>query len=96
MDLAAVADVLDRIEEWDAELARLHDRFADCFPRSEPRERAPRYVWGLLAPLERKNGWTLAEGAGDGTPDGKHACLSVIRAAEHARKKGLRPTAVVS
>ena len=57
-------------------MARLHERFADCFPRLEPRERALRYVWGLLTPLERKNGWTLAEGAGEGTPDGMQRLLN--------------------
>ena len=32
------------------------------------RQRALRYVRGLLAPLERKNGWQLAEAAGDSSP----------------------------
>jgi SRSO17 transposase len=76
VDRVAVIDVLERLEEWDAELARLHERFADCFPRSEPRERALRYVWGLLTPLERKNGWTLAESAGERTPDGMQRLLN--------------------
>jgi SRSO17 transposase len=74
--VAVAADVLERIEGWDAELASLHERFADCFLRSEPRERALRYVWGLLAPLERKNGWTLAEDAGESTPDGMQRLLN--------------------
>ena len=30
------------------------------FGRSEPRARVGAYVKGLLAGLERKNGWTLA------------------------------------
>ena len=30
------------------------------FVRSEPRARVGAYVRGLLAGLERKNGWTLA------------------------------------
>src|SRR5690349_25113515 len=37
--------------------------------------RAFAYVRGLLAPLERRNGWTLAEQAGDGSPDGVQALL---------------------
>ncbi|WP_194922333.1 IS701 family transposase, partial [Catenulispora rubra] len=61
---------------WDEELAGLHARFADCFLRSEPRERSLRYTWGLLSPLERKNGWTLAEDAGEGTPDGMQRLLN--------------------
>jgi hypothetical protein len=65
------ADVLERLDCWDAELAGLHGRFAGAFLRSEPRERALRYMWGLLAPLKRKGGWTLAEQSGEATPDGK-------------------------
>jgi hypothetical protein len=34
------------------------------FVRSEPRARVGVYLRGLLAGLERKNGWTLAEHAG--------------------------------
>lgn len=46
------------------------------FARSEPRERVLAYVHGLLAPLERKNGWTLAEAAGEATPDGMQRLLT--------------------
>lgn len=47
-----------------AELDRVHARIAGRFTRSEPRERVREYVAGLVAGLERKNGWTLAEHAG--------------------------------
>lgn len=50
-------------------------RVAGRFSRVEPRRRALAYVRGLLAPLERRNGWTLAEQAGDGSPDGMQALL---------------------
>jgi SRSO17 transposase len=33
-------------------------------------------VRGLLAPLASKNGWTLAEAAGDATPDGMQRLLN--------------------
>ena len=36
----------------------------------EPRRYAQAYVRGLLAPLERKNGWTLAEASGFRSPNG--------------------------
>ncbi len=39
------------------------------FNRSEPRESALAYMRGLIAPLERKNGWTVAEEAGHDGPD---------------------------
>ncbi|QEU83833.1 hypothetical protein CP969_03330 [Streptomyces viridosporus T7A] len=49
---------------------------ADPFQgRSESRERARRYLRGLLAPLERKSGWTLTEQAGEGCPDGMQRLL---------------------
>lgn len=50
--------------------------YAGRFPRIEPRRRASSYVRGLLSELERKNGWTLAEGAGDETPDGMQRLLN--------------------
>ena len=45
------------------------------FRRSEPRARAGGYVRGLLAGLERKNGWTVAEHAGAVSPDGMQRLL---------------------
>jgi len=39
------------------------------FRRSEPRARAAGYVRSLLAPLERKNGWTISEASGARSPD---------------------------
>ncbi|MBB5110152.1 SRSO17 transposase [Streptomyces spectabilis] len=48
------------------------------FSRSEPRESALAYMRGLVAPLERKNGWTLAEEAGHAGPDRLHRLLNRI------------------
>ena len=42
---------------------------APRFGRVEPRRQARSYLLGLLSPLADKNGWTLAEAAGDRTPD---------------------------
>ncbi len=58
-----------------AELDRLHKRVAGRFARSEPRARSREYVSGLVAGLERKNGWTLAERAGEVAPDGMQRLL---------------------
>ena len=58
-----------------AELDRVHERIADRFTRSEPRARVREYVSGLVAGLERKNGWTLAERAGETCPDGMQRLL---------------------
>lgn len=48
-----------------AELDRVHARIRGRFVRPEPRSRAREYLLGLTAGLERKNGWTLAERAGE-------------------------------
>jgi SRSO17 transposase len=45
------------------------------FVRPEPRARVRGYVRGLLASLERKNGWTVAEHAGAVSPDGMQRLL---------------------
>ena len=37
------------------------------------------YLRGLLSPVERKNGWQLAEQAGDATPYGVQRLLSSYR-----------------
>ena len=46
------------------------------FRRVEPRRRARALVVGLLAGLPRKNCWTIAEHAGDATPDGMRHLLA--------------------
>lgn len=45
-------------------------RIAGRFSRVEPRRRAGQLLLGLMADLPRKNCWTIAEHAGDTTPDG--------------------------
>src|SRR5215468_2636413 len=57
------------------ELDRVHERIAGRFGRAEPRSRVRRYVSGLVAGLERKNGWALAEQAGEACPDGMQRLL---------------------
>ena len=64
---------------WAQELERLGARIAPRFGRVEPRRRALAYLRGLLAPIERKNGWQLAEAAGDATPDGMQDFLGRMR-----------------
>jgi SRSO17 transposase len=55
---------------WAEQLHTLSDLIGHRFPRSEPRQRAFAYLQGLLSPVERKNGWQLAEQAGDAAPYG--------------------------
>jgi SRSO17 transposase len=66
----------DDLAVWVSGLDDLFALVAGRFFRVEPRWRARAYVRGLLAPLAVKNGWTLAEAAGDGTPDGMQRLLN--------------------
>jgi SRSO17 transposase len=59
-----------------AGLARVHARIAPHFRRREARERARRYLVGLLGRVERKNGWQLAEALGEGGPQGMQRLLN--------------------
>ena len=67
--LAAIARYADA-------LAELRARIAHRFARAESRERAGRYLAGLLGRVERKNGWQLAEAMGEAGPRGVQRLLS--------------------
>jgi SRSO17 transposase len=58
---------------------RLGARLAPQFRRVELRRRMLAGRRARLAPIERKNGWQLAEAAGDRTPDGIRDFLSRMR-----------------
>src|SRR5450759_3770144 len=60
---------------WQDDFEEFVARFADLFSRREPREQANKYLRGLLAPVERKNSWQLAEQGGDHTPDASQRLL---------------------
>ncbi len=64
------------IADWRAGLDALHARIAAHFRRAEARERAKRYLVGLLDRIERKNGWQLAEHLGEGGPQGVQRLLN--------------------
>jgi SRSO17 transposase len=80
MDRAAA--VAPRVGDIDPAgwLDRFDDMFARVvapgFGRREPRLRAEGYLLGLVAGLERANGWTIAEFAGDKTPLGMQRLLN--------------------
>ena len=67
------------LQVWVSGLDALFARVAGRFGRVEPRRQARAYVTGLLAPVERKNGWQLAEAAGDATPDRMQRLLNNAR-----------------
>ena len=64
------------VQDWAEGLETVVSRLAPRFGRAEPRRRAAAYLRGLLSPVARKNGWQLAEAAGDRTPDGMQDFLS--------------------
>jgi SRSO17 transposase len=61
---------------WQAGLEELPGRIAGRFGRVEPRRHARAFVGGLLADLPQKNCWTIAEHAGQATPDGLQHLLA--------------------
>jgi SRSO17 transposase len=61
---------------WAATLDTLHARIAPHFRRAEARTRVRRYLDALLAPVERKNGWQLAEHLGEAGPQGVQRLLN--------------------
>jgi SRSO17 transposase len=44
-------------------------RLRSCFARTQTWQHAGRYLSALASPLAKRNGWTIAEHAGDRTPD---------------------------
>lgn len=61
---------------WGHELERLHARITPRFARPEPRRRALAYLKGIVSSVSRKNGWQLAEQAGEARPDGMQRLLN--------------------
>ncbi|WP_309572224.1 IS701 family transposase [Deinococcus sp.] len=64
---------------WLTDLDTVHQRIAPRFTRSEQRQRALAYLQALLSPVERKNGWQVAERIGERTPDGVQRLLSTAQ-----------------
>src|SRR5713101_2766854 len=79
--------VLDQATE---ELAQVHARIGRHFRRAEARRRVRGFLQGLLAPVERKNGWQLAEELGERGPRGVQRLLSEADWDEQAVRDELR------
>jgi SRSO17 transposase len=67
----------DDLDAWEAEFRRVAERISPLFYRTESRAHAERYLRGLLAPLERKNGWTIAEYSGEKEPKATQRFLNL-------------------
>ncbi len=75
---------------WSEALGVLYRRIGHRFARSEARERARRYLVGLLGRIERKNGWQLAEAIGERDPQGVQRLLNSARWDADAVRDDLR------
>lgn len=56
------------IKNWQNIYEELWEHFGDCFHYKNTRYHAERYIRALLARVERKNGWQMAEYLGDNSP----------------------------
>jgi SRSO17 transposase len=75
-DLAVAAGLSVDPDRWLRGLDELMGRIGHRFGRVEPRRRVGKLVLGLLAGLPRANCWTIAEHAGDTSPDGMQHLLA--------------------
>jgi SRSO17 transposase len=73
-DTAATARV-DPVA-WAESFNEMFALVAGEFAQAQSRWRARGYLLGLLSQSERKNGWTIAEFAGDASPDGMQRLLN--------------------
>jgi SRSO17 transposase len=62
------AVTVEDLDAWERDLKRLFIRMGPLFYRTDSREHAEQYLRGLLAPIQRKNGWTIAEYVGESEP----------------------------
>ena len=77
--MAGYREEVGEVARWAEGIEQVYRCVAGRFRRPEPRRRALDYLRGLLSPVERKNGWQLAEQAGDATPYGVQRLLSTYR-----------------
>lgn len=80
----------DRFARWRAGFDEAFSLVAGRFAQADSRRRARWYVLGLLSGAERKNSWTIAEQAGDLSPDGMQRLLNFYRWDADAVRDDLR------
>ena len=90
METPQAHEQMAQIAAWQEELTVLQDRIAPRFARPEVRRRAGRFLAGLLAPVERRNGWQVAEQLGERSPDGVQRLLRTARWDAEAVRDDLR------
>jgi SRSO17 transposase len=65
----------EEVQAWADEMEEIGKLLGQHFARAEPRGRVMSYMRGLMSEVERKNGWQLAEWAGDAAPYGMQHLL---------------------
>jgi SRSO17 transposase len=65
------------LDEWELEFSDVVTRIAPLFYRRESKRHAEQYLLGLLSPLARKNGWTIAEYVGEAEPKALQRLLNL-------------------
>ena len=65
------------LDSWNAGLEDLLAQMSPVFYRTESRRHAEQYLRGLLSPLQRKNGWTIAEHVGESEPKALQRFLNI-------------------
>ena len=65
------------LDEWRDEFDTVMGRMRSLFYRAESKKHAEQYVRGLLAPLARKNGWTISEYVGEPEPKALQRLLNL-------------------
>ena len=68
LSLSNLHEQLISLPSWEQQLDNTLRRLDSFLPRKEVRQQAKNYVQGLLSPIERKNGWQLAEHLGQRNP----------------------------
>jgi SRSO17 transposase len=87
---ALYASELQLLDHATEALDEVQQRIGPRFRRAEVRRRVRRFLEGLLAPVERKNGWQLAEALGERSPHGVQRLLAEADWDQEAVREQLR------
>jgi hypothetical protein len=80
----------DPLARWRAGFEELFGLVAGRFVQAQSRWRARLRLLGLLSGVERKNSWTIAEQAGELSPDGMQRLMNFYRWDADAVRDDLR------
>ena len=61
-------EALEALSQWSGTLKTFQQQLGEHFARAEARLAAFDYIQAILSPVERKNGWQMAEQVGTPIP----------------------------